>query len=206
MGHGHDLKPGHFHHFEPEQAYHASKLGMWLFLATEIHLFSGLFAAFAYFRWKYPAAFIEYAQQLNWKLGALNTAVLLLSSYYMVRGVDAAQKGDNKKVVKWMNLTFLCAVIFLIVKAFEYNAKFSHHIYPSTHVFWGLYFVMTGIHAFHVIGGMGLILWLRALAKKEKFRVDYYTPVEVCGLYWHIVDAIWIYLFPVVYLLAGIKL
>jgi cytochrome c oxidase subunit 3 len=206
MSHEAELPAGHFHHWEPEQAYHGSKLGMWLFLATEVHLFSGLFAMFAFFRWKYPAEFAMHAHQLNWKLGALNTTILLISSYLMVRAVDSAQHGDNSGVKKWLSWTILFGLMFFVVKGIEYNAKFSHDIYPSTHIFWGLYFLMTGIHALHVAVGLGIMVWLWLLANKNRFSTTYYTPVEVSGLYWHLVDIIWIYLFPIVYLVAGISM
>lgn len=208
LSHSKPLAPGHFHHFEPEQAYHASKYAMWVFLATEVHLFGGLFCAFAVYRWKYLAEFNEHAQSLNWKLGALNTIVLLCSSYFMVRAVDAAQKGLNYKVCAWLEKTFFCGIIFMVVKCFEYKAKlFDHHppITPKSHIFYGLYFCMTGVHAIHVLVGMGVMVWLYLLAKKNRFSVFYYTPVEVTGLYWHLVDVIWIFLFPLVYLLGGIK-
>ncbi len=205
MSHAAELPAGHHHHFEPEQAYHASKLGMWLFLVTEIHLFAGLFCAFFVYRWHYPELFSSHAHQLSWKLGALNTAVLLISSYFMVRGVDAAQKGENLKCKRWIDLTIAFAFIFFIVKFIEYSGKFSHGIYPDVDIFWGLYFTMTGLHGLHVAVGIGLLWWLRQLAKKERFSTVYYTPVEVGGLYWHLVDVIWIFLFPIVYLLAGVQ-
>lgn len=206
MAHDKSLPPGHFTYFEPEQAYHASKLGMWIFLATEVHLFGGLFCTFAVYRWRYLEQFNEYAQTLNWKLGALNTFFLLTSSYTMVRAVDAAQKGLNKKVVRWLDITLLFGCMFFVVKYFEYAAKLGHEppIVPSTHVFYGLYYTMTGIHAVHVLVGVAVIYWLRTLAKKERFSPVYYTPVEVVGLYWHLVDVVWIYLYPVLYLLGGI--
>lgn len=198
------LEPGHYHHWEPEQAYHGSKLGMWIFLATEVHLFSALFCMFGVFRWKYLHEFNQAAQSLNWKLGGLNTVVLLASSYFMVRAVDAAQKGLNKKVITYLDITFVLACVFLVVKlCFEYPAKFSHGIYPWTNIFFGLYFTATAIHGLHVVIGMGVIIWLRILAKKERFSVTYYTPVEVTGLYWHLVDVVWIFLFPIFYLLGG---
>ena len=203
-GHGHPLPAGHFHHWEPEQAYHGSKLAMWVFLATEIHLFGGLFSVFALYRWMYLDVFNESARALNWKLGAFNTAVLLSSSYLMVRAVDAAQHGDNKKVNSWINWVLLCGLIFMVVKAFEYTHKFEIGTYPNTNIFYGLYFTMTGLHGIHVLGGMGAMLWLKGHAKRNRFSETYYTPVEVVGLYWHLVDVIWIYLFPVVYLLGGI--
>ncbi|MBL7661863.1 cytochrome c oxidase subunit 3 family protein [bacterium] len=202
MSHATELPPGHFHHFEPETAYHASKFGMWLFLATEVLLFGGLFCAFAVFRWVYFDQFHAASTMLDWRLGALNTAVLLFSSYTMVLGVDAAQHGNNKKVVSCLNITVICALIFLVVKYFEYSAKIEHGLFPPKEIFFGLYFCMTGLHGLHVIAGMGLLLWVRSLAKKNLFSETYYTPVEVSGLYWHLVDMIWIFLFPLLYLVG----
>lgn len=202
----HELPPGHFHHVEPEQAYHSAKLGMWLFLATEVHLFGALFCAFAIFRWKYMDLFHEHSRHLNWKLGALNTVVLLTSSYWMVRAVDAAQKGLNRKVGRYIGYTTLCAFIFLVVKYFEWTDKFAHGITPSKDVFYGLYFTMTGLHGVHVLVGIGLLAWLWLLAKADRFRVTYYTPVEVVGLYWHLVDVVWIFLFPLFYLIGGLEM
>lgn len=201
------LPPGHFHYFEPEQAYHASKLGMWIFLATEVHLFGGLFCAFAIFRWRYFDDFNHYAQMLNWKLGALNTFILLTSSYLMVRAVDAAQKGLNRKCKNWLDMTIFCGALFFVVKAFEYHAKLVVHDPPitwDTHIFWGLYYTMTGLHAVHVGVGLGVLIWVRILASRNRFSPVYYTPVEITGLYWHLVDVVWIYLFPLLYLMGGI--
>ena len=203
MGHK-ELPIGHFSYMEPEQAYHASKLGMWFFLVTEVLLFGGLFAAFALFRWKYLDDFNSNAHLLNWKLGFTNTLVLLTSSYTMVRAVDAAQHGNNKKVQSWLVWTVVLGLAFFVIKGIEYNAKFSHHIYPSSDIFFGLYFIMTGIHAFHVLVGLLLMGWLWLLAKKNLYSSEFYTPVEVCGLYWHLVDLIWIFLFPILYLMGGI--
>lgn len=201
-----ELKPGHYHHWEPETAYHGSKFALWIFLATEVHLFGVLFCSFAYFRWKYLDDFNNFASHLNWKLGAFNTAVLLTSSYTMVRAVDAAQKGMNKAVMRWLEATILCSFIFLVVKYIEYTDKFSHGIFPSKHIFYGLYFTMTGLHGVHVLGGIVVICWIWNLARKNRFSETYYTPVEMVGLYWHLVDIVWIYLFPIVYLLGGIHI
>ncbi len=203
MSHSETLPPGHYHHLEPEQAYVSAKLAMWLFLATEIHLFGGAFCAFAFFRWRYLDMFNHYASQLNVTLGAINTLVLLTSSWTMVLAVDAAQKGNNKACGNRCIITILLAFVFFGIKYVEWTTKFAHGISPSTHIFWGLYFTMTGIHAFHVLVGIGLIAWLWALSRKNRFSTTYYTPVEVIGLYWHLVDVIWIFLFPLLYLLAG---
>ncbi len=196
-----ELPPGHFHHFEPEQAYHAAKFGMWLFLATEVLFFGGLFAAFAVFHYIYFDMFKNSAQFLDWRLGFFNTCVLLASSYSMAIGVDAAQHGDNKKVARCMVWTILGGLIFMVVKYFEYSAKFEHGIFPGTNLFFGLYFCITGLHGFHVVVGLGALTWIRSLAKKNRFSEHYYTPVEVVGLYWHLVDLVWIYLFPLLYLI-----
>jgi cytochrome c oxidase subunit III len=208
--HHSELPAGHFHHLEPEQAYHASKLGMWIFLATEVHLFGGLFCVFALYRWKFLHEFNEYARHLNWKLGALNTFFLLTSSFFMVLAVDAAQKGLNNKCKKLLDVTIFFGMLFFVVKFFEYKAKLfnpiiAERIYPNTHIFWGLYYSMTALHAVHVAVGVGVLVWLRILAAKNRFSTVYYTPVEVCGLYWHLVDIVWIFLFPILYLLAGIN-
>lgn len=201
--HGHaELPPGHFHHLEPETAYHASKFGMWLFLATEVLFFGGLFCAFAVFHVEYFEMFHQGSKLLNWKLGGFNTLVLLISSYTMARAVDAAQRGNNKAVYRWLVPTLLCACVFLVVKFFEYKAKVDHGLFPPPNIYFGLYFCLTGLHGIHVVVGMGLIVWLMKLAKANRFSETYYTPVEVCGLYWHLVDLIWIYLFPLLYLIG----
>ncbi len=199
--HHEKLPPGHFHHLEPETAYHAAKFGMWLFLATEVLLFGGLFCAYAIYFNREHAMFQYYSGELNWKLGALNTVVLLVSSFFMALGVDAAQHGDNKKVVRNTTITLVCGLIFLVVKFFEYKAKIEHGFFPPPNIYFGLYFTMTGLHGVHVVAGMGLLAWIRGLAKKNHFSETYYTPVEVGGLYWHLVDLIWIYLFPLLYLI-----
>jgi cytochrome c oxidase subunit 3 len=201
-GHHHELPAGHFHHFEPEQAYHAAKFGMWLFLATEVLFFGGLFAAFAVFHSKYFELFHSSSKLLNWKLGALNTVVLLFSSFSMALGVDAAQHGNNKKVVKCLAITIICAAIFMVVKYIEYTGKFQHGIFPGTNLFFALYFCLTGLHGIHVLVGIGIIFWVMRLAQKNRFSETYYTPCEVVGLYWHLVDLVWIYLFPLLYLIG----
>ena len=194
-------QPGHFHHFEPEQAYAASKFGMWLFLATELLLFGGLFCAYAVFYNRNHELFAEGSKWLDWRFGAFNTVVLLFSSFTMVRAVDSAQRGDNKKVAGWLNLTIICAAIFMVVKFFEYKAKIEHGLFPPPNIYFGLYFTMTALHGFHVLVGIGLLQWVKSLAKKGMYSTTYYTPVEVSGLYWHLVDLIWIYLFPLLYLI-----
>ena len=215
MSHSETMPAGHFHHCEPETAYHGAKLGMWIFLATEVHLFGGLFCTFALYRYKLPEMFNEFATHLNFWLGGLNTLFLLASSYWMVRAVDSAQKGLNWRCKRQLEYTMILGCGFFVVKYFEYKSKLTHidpvtglldPITPSTNVFYALYYCMTGLHALHVLVGIGLLLWVWNLARKERFSVTYYTPVEVSGLYWHLVDVIWIFLFPIVYLLGGATL
>lgn len=200
--------PPHLHHMDSVTAYHAAKLGMWLFLATEILLFAVLFACFALFRWYYLDEFHNGSHHLNWKLGATNTAVLLFSSFTAAMAVDAGQKGDNRRIVKNLLVTIICGGIFLVIKFFEYKAKYETGLWPGKENFFeyrnflGLYFCMTGLHAIHVVIGMSLLTWVLLKARKNRFSPDYYTPVEIGALYWHLVDLIWIYLFPLLYLVG----
>ena len=190
------------HELDPAVEYSSSKLGMWLFLGTEILLFGGLFAAYAIFRAKFPEMFSEQHKELDIFKGGLNTVVLIFSSLTMAIAVWAAQKGDKKKVVIFMVITIICGLIFGVVKYFEYGAKLDHHIYPSTSIFFGLYYLMTGLHMIHVFVGLCILGVIAYLAHIGKLTKDYYTPVEVGGLYWHLVDLIWIYLFPLLYLVG----
>lgn len=214
MGHAHDAAledpsgPPVIHHMDSATAYSAAKLGMWLFLATELLLFGVMFAAFALFRWRFLGEFHSGSHHLNWKIGAFNTAVLLFSSFTAAVAVDAAQAGDNKRVVKNLAVTIGCAFIFLGVKAYEYTEKWQHGLFPGQEhfaeykSFFGLYFCMTGLHALHVVIGAGLLGWVMSKAMKNRFSSRYYTPVEIGALYWHLVDLIWIYLFPLLYLVG----
>jgi len=205
----------HAHHFSSAHAeFEASKQGMWLFMVTEVLMFGGLFVGYAMFRSMYPDMFHEASHHLNWKLGATNTVILLLSSWTMVRAVTAAQRGQKQAILNWLGLTFLCSCGFLVVKYFEYSAKIHHGLlpagfftnteltHPKTPLFFSLYFVMTGLHAFHVIVGMGLMIWLAKRAMRNEFSAAFFTPVELVGFYWHFVDMVWIFLFPLMYLVG----
>ena len=203
MAHAHTDGHAHAHHFPNAQVqYDAAKLGMWVFLATELLLFGGLFSAYAVFKGLYPEMFAASNVHLNRIMGAVNTVILICSSYTAVLAVMAAKRGDNQKVQLHLWLTIAFAAAFGVVKYFEYSAKFEHHLYPSTNTYFGLYFVMTGIHMLHVAIGMGILAWVALRAKKNEFSSAYYTPVELGALYWHLVDLIWIFLFPLVYLVA----
>ncbi len=201
MGDG-SVEHSHGHHMDPAVEYSSSKLGMWLFLGTEILLFGGLFAAYAIFRAKYPEMFFEQHVELNKKMGAVNTCILIFSSLTMAMGVSAMQRGKQKVTAILILITILCGLGFGVVKYFEYSAKFHHHIYPDTSIFFSLYFLMTGLHMLHVFIGLAILAVLFVLTLKGKFTAKYNTPVEVGGLYWHLVDLIWIYLFPLLYLIG----
>ncbi len=282
--HGHD--PHLAHHFETkQQQFEAAKIGMWLFLATEILFFGGLFCAYAVYRSNHPEIFLFGHQFLDKNMGAINTVVLLFSSFTMAWGVRAAQLGETRKLVVLLAITILCAFGFLGIKYVEYKAKWEHgllwarsyaphlehavdhdtavagihdtgpaagavpsgetptasaaaasspsaapaeqtalprpapaprglaavvaegaHHAPleepkSAQVFFSIYFAMTGLHGIHVVVGIGLLLWLLVRARRGEFGPGYYTPVDLVGLYWHLVDLIWIYLFPLLYLI-----
>jgi cytochrome c oxidase subunit 3 len=214
---GHEHNPHQQHHFTTmEQQNDTTKIGMWLFLATEVLLFGGLFAGFGLMQSRYPREFIEAHEYLQRPLGALNTVVLLISSWTMVMGVLSARKSERKKLVVYLCLTILCACIFLTVKYFEYSHKYeegllpgrfySHKgdLIPNSHgyaTFFAFYFMMTGLHGFHILAGIGLLAWIAVRANRGEFSNAYYTPVDLVGLYWHLVDLIWIYLFPLYYLI-----
>lgn len=187
---------------DPAVEYSSSKLGMWLFLGTEILLFGGLFAAYAIFRAKYPEMFFEQHLELNRKMGAVNTCILIFSSLTMAMGVSAIKQGKQKLTMILLLITIVCGLGFGVVKYFEYSAKFAHHIYPDTSIFFSLYFMMTGLHMLHVFIGLLILSTLLVITWKGKFTSRYNTPIEVGGLYWHLVDLIWIYLFPLLYLIG----
>ena len=216
--HGHEGMDPHFqHHFTTmEQQADTTKIGMWLFLATEVLLFGGLFVGFGLMQQRYPREFVEAHEHLVRWQGALNTVVLLFSSFTMVMAVDAAKNNKRSKTVGYLFVTIICACIFLVVKYFEYTHKFEEGWYPAKYyrgvgdaipgshgyaTFFAFYFMMTGLHGIHIVVGIGLLSWILMRAKKGEFSSAYYTPVDLVGLYWHIVDMIWIYLFPLYYLI-----
>ena len=212
------------HQFEDlAQQHDADTLGIWVFLVTEIMFFGGVFAAYAIFRWLYFAAFEGGSRILDIRLGAINTIVLLGSSLTMALSVRSAQIGNRRALVLFLILTMILGGAFLGVKAYEYHQKFVEHIVPSldwapegdiltrlapggldhAQLYFFFYFAMTGLHALHMIIGMGLLLWLVLRARQGSFTPDYFAPVEVVGLYWHFVDIVWIFLFPLLYLIGG---
>jgi cytochrome c oxidase subunit 3 len=216
--------PALLHHFaEPEQQRDAARLGMWIFLSTEVMFFGGLFCAYLIYRLKYFAEFSAASKTLALSLGASNTAVLICSSLTVVFAVYAAQHGKRSMLLINLVLTLILGLAFLGIKAVEYNEKFEKHHVPGpsfqfaqvlvpghsgqyadprhAQIFFALYFIMTGLHALHMIVGVGIFLWLLQAAWKGRFTPQYNTPVEIGGLYWHFVDIVWIYLFPLLYLI-----
>jgi cytochrome c oxidase subunit III len=228
--HEHVVLPQHRHHFETqEQQREAATFGMWLFLLTEIMFFGGLFFAYLLYRNWYHDAFVVSSNQLSIPLGAANTAILISSGFFMALGVWAAEVKKQGLLVLFLVLTTVFGVAFLGIKAVEYHEKWEKHHIPGasfdvsqfinpekyglhekplapdmaqkTQIFFFLYFAMTGMHAFHMILGIGLLFWLTWRAKRGEFSAGYVAPIENFGLYWHFVDIVWIFLFPLLYLI-----
>ena len=234
------------HHspFSPELTYQMSKYGMWIFLATEILFFAGLFATYSIYRYKLPNVWHESHNTLSLTFGAINTIVLLLSSFTVALAVDAIKQNKTKLMKVYIVVTLICSTVFMVNKFFEYKAKTHEYIVKKeaiapeylkaleatdgmcsaskckihpfnpanfgsrskskpvfANAFYLQYFVMTGVHGLHIIIGMGLFIWLLLLSMKNRLNSKWYTPVEVIGLYWHLVDLIWIFLFPLFYLI-----
>lgn len=233
--HEHDAHLAH-HFDDAEQQYVSAELGMWLFLATEVLFFGGLFLAYAIYRFWYPYEFIAASHHLDVTLGAINTTVLLASSLTMALSVHAAQTSNRKNQVRYLTLTLLLGLAFLGIKSFEYYHKFEEGLVPgrnfamakvehdaekdplahppagdyagrpggpksSIELFFSLYFMMTGLHAVHMVIGMGVLVVLIVAASRGAFSAEYFTPVEMSGLYWHFVDIVWVFLFPLLYLI-----
>jgi len=216
--------PELLHHFaEPQQQEDSASLGMWIFLGTEVMFFGGLFCAYLIYRLAYFGDFAAASQTLSWKLGATNTAVLICSSLTVVFAVYAAQQGKRTMLIGSLVLTIILGFAFLGIKATEYAEKFEKHHVPGpsfqfdnvpvpghpdqmanrghAQIYFALYFIMTGLHALHMIIGIGFFTWLLFAAWRGRFNPEYNTPVEMGGLYWHFVDIVWIYLFPLLYLI-----
>ena len=203
------------HHFtDAEQQFDAGKIGMWLFLVTELLLFGGLFVAYGILQSMHPEAFIEAHHHLDRTLGAVNTIVLLLSSFTMVMAVWAAQTDKRRALIAYLTATLGFSAVFLVIKYVEYAHKFHDGLLPGTfyafeggvaanqHIFFSFYFMMTGLHGVHIVAGMAVIGWVLWRSVRGDFSSRYFTPVDLVGLYWHLVDLIWIYLFPLLYLVG----
>lgn len=207
------------HHFaSPAQQLDAAALGMWTFLITEVLFFGGMFTAYAIYRTIYHDAFASTSEYMDVILGGTNTAVLICSSLSMAMAVRFAQLSRHSATVISLLLTMLFGTVFLVIKGFEYHNKWVEGLVPGLHfdaaryrmpqyaheaqILFFLYFCMTGMHAIHMIVGLGLLTYLVVLARRKVFHAGYYTPVEMIGLYWHFVDVVWIFLFPLLYLIG----
>lgn len=196
-----------------EQQKEASTLGIWVFLSTEIMFFGPLFLSYIYGRLHDAQSFSIASHHTNIWLGTLNTAVLLTSSLTMALSVRAAQTGRRDSLARLLAITALLGTIFLIIKGTEYYQEWQEGLVPVLHfsffsshqagveIFFYLYFLMTGLHGLHLIIGIGIVLTMLRWALLNRFNQDYYTPVEVTGLYWHFIDIVWIFLYPLLYLL-----
>jgi cytochrome c oxidase subunit 3 len=203
------------HQFDSlEQQKEAATLGMWVFLVTEVLFFGGLFVTYLVYRNWYPQAFIAASHELIVWAGTVNTAVLITSSLTMALAVHAAQTGDRRQLILFLIATIALGLVFLGIKAFEYYAEWAVHHVPgpnfqfeaehSRHaqIFFSLYFTMTGLHALHMIIGVGIMSVMLWWSAHGVITTAYYNPVEVSGLYWHFVDIVWIFLFPLLYLIG----
>ncbi len=208
--------PAHLaHHFDTvEQQRESSSLGMWVFLAQEVMFFGGLFLAYLVYRSSYPAAFAEASHHLDVMLGGINTVILIGSSLTMALAVYCAQTGKKNLLVVFLLATMLLGLAFLGIKAVEYHHKYVDKLIPGVafsypgpnaqhaQLFFSLYFAMTGMHALHMVIGFGLLIWLVNDARKGRFTPEYHSHIEIFGLYWHFVDIVWIFLFPLLYLIG----
>jgi cytochrome c oxidase subunit 3 len=217
--HGGRAQPPLAHHFGTiEQQDYAVRFAMWLFLATEVLLFAGLFLGYTVYRYFFHEAFHHASRTLDLTYGAANTVVLITSSLSVALGYYYVKNGRNKLGAGMIAFTILCAIAFLGIKAIEYHAKFEHGTlpgkwfnpqheaaelahFPGASLYFTVYFLTTGLHAFHVIVGASVLLWLLVRLLKGQFSTDYYVPVELGALYWHLVDLVWIFLFPLLYLI-----
>lgn len=188
-----------------------AKIGMWLFLFTELILFGGMFLVYAVYRYQYRDFFALASKELDVLVGLINTLILLTSSLTMAMSITALRRDNKKLSLIFLSTTILFALLFLVNKYFEWSAKFHHGLFPGSNellslpkgeiIYFGLYYVMTGLHALHVIIGLIILTFMFFYVKSGKVNKDYYIMLENSGLYWHLVDIIWIFLFPLFYLI-----
>jgi len=211
----HHHPPALAHHFDDlAQQREAATLGMWVFLVTEVLFFGGLFLVYSVYRSWYTDAFAAASRELDITLGAVNTAVLIASSLTMALAVHAAQLGQRRALMLFLLATMALGCVFLGIKGVEYYHKFVEHHIPGpsfqferayfrhAQIFFSLYFLMTGLHALHMIVGLGIMLFMLRWAWNGTITAGYYSPIEISGLYWHFVDIVWIFLFPLLYLIG----
>ena len=201
------------HQFDDiEQQHDAAYSGMWIFLSTEVLFFGGVFFAYMIYRGLYYDAFSEGSRELSVLLGGLNTAVLLCSSLFMALAVHAAQRGRNNQLIRYLIITELIGALFLGIKFLEYYKHYKEHLVPGLNfsypgdnasqvqLFMVFYFILTGMRAVHMLVGLGVLSALAILAYRGRFSSHYYNPVDIGGLYWHFVDIVWVFIFPLLYL------
>jgi len=219
------------HHFDDmEQQFDSATLGMWVFLLTEIMFFGGMFGAYTMYRGMYPEAFASTSLHMNPAFGAANTAVLIVSSLTMALAVRSARTGNQKLLQMFLVLTMIFGLAFLVIKGFEYHEHWTDNkvpLFPTEWHHWDysndaehphqaqyarpaqilfcFYFFMTGFHALHMLVGVGLMITILLMARRGTFSTSYFTPVEISGLYWHFVDIVWIFLFPLLYLIGNAR-
>ncbi len=213
LGHG-EHPYGLAHHFEDfEQQNESMNLGMWAFLASEVMFFGAVFVGLSIYRSHYPHAFAEASNRLDVPLGTFNTVVLIGSSLTMALAVRAGQLGRRKQITGWLLATIGLAFVFFGVKAVEYSHKFHDHLFPgpnftkdfpdpASEIFFGFYFGMTGLHALHMVIGVVVMAVIAVKAWRGRYTSSFNFPVEMTGLYWHFVDLVWIFLFPMLYLIG----
>jgi cytochrome c oxidase subunit 3 len=199
---------------DAQQQRSAADLGIWVFLATEVLFFGVLFAVYTMTRFNHPEAFASASRLTNITLGSINTAVLLTSSLTMALGVRAAKLGLSRPLVGWLCTTIALGIVFLAIKATEYYLDYGEHLVPglnfayagadrhAVELFFYLYFLTTGLHSLHMVIGIGVVATIAAMASRGAYSPAYFTPVEVSGLYWHLVDIVWIFVYPLLYLVS----
>ncbi|HTR34635.1 MAG TPA: cytochrome c oxidase subunit 3 family protein [Bryobacteraceae bacterium] len=216
------------HHFDDmAQQFDSATLGMWVFLLTEIMFFGGMFGAYTVYRSMYPEAFASTSLHMNPAFGAANTAVLIVSSLFMALAVRSARLGNQKLLQLFLVITMIFGIAFLVIKGFEYHEHWVDNKVPLISGHWDysndaehphqaqyaqqaqilfcFYFFMTGFHAVHMLVGVGIMITILMMARKGTFSAQYFTPVEISGLYWHFVDIVWIFLFPLLYLIGNAR-
>jgi cytochrome c oxidase subunit 3 len=219
MSTGNTATAGHKHHYAHhfKDAFHefvSGKEGIWLFMVSEVMMFGGLLFGYFVMHAIYPTTFAEGASHLDWRYGTTNTLVLILSSWTMALAIHYIQKGMRSKATTCLLITLACGCIFMGIKYIEWTHKFHEGLFPGHHfsnpeaiaknigMYFGFYFAMTGLHGIHVLVGMGLITWILVRHLRGDFDADYFLPVEGVGIFWHIVDLVWIFLFPILYLIG----
>ena len=216
--HEHSAEHPHYlaHHFKNmEQQTASGKLGMWIFMGQELLFFSGLFCAYGYVRYLYPSMVADAQKYMDWRLGGLNSIILLISSLTMSLCVRSARLNDRNTSIKYLLTTMLCGILFLVIKACEWGMHFHEGLFPgrfyspdaevtltshTSHIFFGLYYTITGMHGLHIIIGVGLMTWLLRRSLKNEFNSENYVSLENVSLFWHLVDLVWIFLYPLLYL------